>query len=86
MIQIRISAVSKEELTAAKKRMQELFTVYRLKGSEEPKNGYYKAYLVANVNSGGSPREHQEQRRKPERTTGSQEEARGNRKKNACDT
>ena len=66
MIQIRLSADSMEELAAAKKRVQGLFTVCRLKGSEEPKNGHYKAYLVASVNSGGSPREHREQRRKPE--------------------
>ena len=57
MIPIRISADSMEELAAAKKRMQGLFTVYRLKGSDEPKNGRYKAYLVAGLNTGGSPRE-----------------------------
>lgn len=86
MIQIRLSADSMEELAAAKKRMQGLFTVYRLKGSEEPKNGHYKAYLVADVNSGRGPRERREQRRKPERTTRSHGEARGNREENACDT
>lgn len=86
MIQIRLSADSMEELAAAKKRMQGLFTVYRLKGSDEPKNGHYKAYLVASVNSGRSPRERREQRRKPERTTRSHGEARGNREENACDT
>lgn len=49
MIQIRLSADSMEELAAAKKRMQGLFTVYRLKGSDEPKNGHYKAYLTAEL-------------------------------------
>ena len=57
MIQIRISADSMEELSEAKQRLKGLFTIYRLRGSGEAKNGRYKVYLVAGLNNEGSPKE-----------------------------
>ena len=49
LIKIRLSAASMDALGGAMKRRLGVFTVYRLKGSDEPKNGHYKAYLTAEL-------------------------------------
>lgn len=57
MIQIRLSADSREELKAARLTIHGQFAIYRLKESKEPTGGRYRAYLLATVNNGGSPNE-----------------------------
>lgn len=57
MIQIRLSASSREELETAIQAITEQFILYRKKCPDQSKNGHYKAYLFAGVNKAGSPKE-----------------------------